>query len=116
MKNFEQGGNSPDPERERALWVCPETEGGCGSELVHPLDWREEGYSHYWILLRCPECEWRGEGVFPIPQVERLDDALDRGSSKLLGDLRRMTQANMEEEADFFARALDADLITPEDF
>jgi hypothetical protein len=34
----------------------------------------------------------------------------------LLGDLRRMTHANMSEEVDFFVRALDADLITPSDF
>jgi hypothetical protein len=48
--------------------------------------------------------------------VERLDDELDRGSSALLGDLRRMTHANMSEEIEFFVRALDADLITPSDF
>ena len=36
--------------------------------------------------------------------------------SALLGDLRRMTHANMSEEVEFFARALDADLILPSDF
>jgi hypothetical protein len=34
----------------------------------------------------------------------------------LLGDLRRLTHANMSEEVDFFVRALDADLIVPSDF
>ena len=34
----------------------------------------------------------------------------------LLGDLRRMTHANMSEEIEFFVRALDADLIIPTDF
>jgi hypothetical protein len=88
----------------------------CAGELVYPLDWSEEGPRHWRIVLRCPECESRREGVFDQTAVERLDDELDRGSSALLGDLRRMTHANMSEEIEFFARALDADLIVPSDF
>jgi len=88
----------------------------CAGELVYPLDWSEEGPRHWRIVLRCPECESRREGVFDQTTVERLDDELDRGSSALLGDLRRMTHANMSEEIEFFARALDADLILPSDF
>lgn len=88
----------------------------CTGELVYPLDWSEEGPRHWRIVLRCPECESRREGVFDQAAVERLDDELDRGSSALLGDLRRMTHANMSEEIEFFARALDADLILPSDF
>jgi hypothetical protein len=88
----------------------------CAGELVYPLDWSEEGPRHWRIVLRCPECESRREGVFDQGSVEKLDDELDRGSSALLGDLRRMTHANMSEEVEFFVRALDADLITPTDF
>jgi hypothetical protein len=88
----------------------------CAGELVYPLDWSEEGPRHWRIVLRCPECESRREGVFDQSTVERLDDELDRGSSALLGDLRRMTHANMSEEIEFFARALEADLILPSDF
>ena len=88
----------------------------CAGELVYPLDWSEEGPRHWRIVLRCPECESRREGVFDQTSVERLDDELDRGSSALLGDLRRMTHANMSEEIEFFVRALEADLITPSDF
>jgi hypothetical protein len=88
----------------------------CAGELVYPLDWSEEGPRHWRIVLRCPECESRREGVFDQTTVERLDDELDRGSSALLGDLRRMTHANMSEEIEFFTRALDADLIFPSDF
>jgi hypothetical protein len=88
----------------------------CAGELVYPLDWSEEGPRHWRIVLRCPECESRREGVFDQTTVERLDDELDRGSSALLGDLRRMTHANMSEEIEFFARALEADLILPSDF
>jgi hypothetical protein len=88
----------------------------CSGELVYPLDWSEEGPRHWRIVLRCPECESRREGVFDQAAVEKLDDELDRGSSALLGDLRRMTHANMSEEVEFFVRALDADLVTPADF
>lgn len=88
----------------------------CSGELVYPLDWSEEGPRHWRIVLRCPECESRREGVFDQGAVERLDDELDRGSSALLGDLRRMTHANMSEEIEFFVRALEADLIVPSDF
>jgi hypothetical protein len=88
----------------------------CAGELAYPLDWSEEGPRHWRILLRCPECESRREGVFDQAAVERLDDELDRGSSALLGDLRRMTHSNMSEEIEFFVRALNADLITPTDF
>ncbi|HEX7610320.1 MAG TPA: hypothetical protein VF380_06590 [Solirubrobacteraceae bacterium] len=88
----------------------------CSGELVYPLDWSEEGARHWRVVLRCPECESRREGVFEQTAVERLDDELDRGSSALLGDLRRMTHANMSEEIEFFVRALEADLIIPGDF
>jgi hypothetical protein len=88
----------------------------CAGELTYPLDWSEEGPRHWRIVLRCPECESRREGVFEQTAVERLDDELDRGASALLGDLRRITHANMSEEIEFFIRALDADLVTPSDF
>ena len=111
MSNFEQGGGAQQ-ESSRNLWICPEGEGGCGSELVYPVDWTEEDSWHWRILLRCPECEHPWEGVFPQSQV----DALDRGKESLLVDLLAMTHANMKEEVDFFIRAMDADLITPDDF
>jgi hypothetical protein len=88
----------------------------CAGELAYPLDWAEEGPRHWRIILRCPECECRREGVFEQGTVERLDDELDRAASLLLADLKRMTHANMSEEAEFFIRALDADLIVPSDF
>lgn len=98
---------APDP-----LHVCF----NCAGELVYPLDWAEEGAKHWRIVLRCPECEARREGVFEQTVVERLDDELDRGSGALLSDLKRITHANMTDEVEFFIRALEADLIGPGDF
>jgi hypothetical protein len=88
----------------------------CSGELVYPLDWAEEGAHHWRIVLRCPECEARREGVFEQIVVEQLDDELDRASGALLSDLKRITHANMTDEVEFFVRALDADLIVPSDF
>jgi len=98
---------APDP-----LHVCF----NCAGELVYPLDWIEEGARHWRIVLRCPECEARREGVFEQSVVEELDDELDRGAGALLSDLKRITHANMSDEVEFFVRALDADLIVPSDF
>src|ERR1700757_3730403 len=61
----------------------------CAGELVYPLDWSEEGPRHWRIVLRCPECESRREGVFDQAAVERLDDELRRGSGAPFGGPRR---------------------------
>jgi hypothetical protein len=83
---------------------------------VYPLDWSEEGPWHWRIVLRCPDCERVGTGVFPQAVVERFDNELERASGELLTDLRRLTHANMAEEIQFFVKALDADVVVPSDF
>jgi hypothetical protein len=88
----------------------------CGGGFVYPLDWAEDGPKHWQITLRCPDCEHVETGVFGQSVVEHLDNELDRASAELLSDLRRITHANMTEEADFFIRALNADVIVPSDF
>ena len=67
----------PDP-----LHVCFH----CAGELAYPLDWAEEGPRHWRIVLRCPECEARREGVFEQAVVEELDEQLDRATGALLSD------------------------------
>jgi len=95
-----------------ALHVCPRCAGG----LVHPLDWVEDSPGRWRILMRCPDCDLLREGVFGGALVERLDDELDRATGALLSDLKRITHANMTEEVELFARALQLDLIGPSDF
>jgi hypothetical protein len=94
------------------LHVC----GSCNSELVYPLDWEEAGATHWEVTLRCPNCEWSGTGIFEQAVVESFDEELDRGTEALVGDLRRLMAANMEEEIERFVQALDADALLPEDF
>jgi len=42
------------------LHVC----GSCDAPLVYPMEWEEAGPSHWEVVLRCPNCEWIGTGVF----------------------------------------------------
>jgi hypothetical protein len=105
-------GDSPSTSPGEALHVCPR----CAGELVHPLDWAEESPGRWRILMRCPDCDALREGVFGQALVERLDEELDKATGALLGDLRQLTHANMVEEIEVFAQALELDLIGPSDF
>jgi hypothetical protein len=95
-----------------ALHVCPRCAGG----LVHPLDWAEDSPGRWRISMRCPDCDLLREGVFGQVLVERLDEELDKATGALLSDLKQLTHANMTEEIELFARALELDLIGPGDF
>lgn len=88
----------------------------CSGDLVYPLDWIEEGTSSWLMILRCPDCEAIREGAFSQQAVDLFADQLDRGEAELLRALKRVTHENMTEAADFFIRALHADLIVPSDF
>jgi hypothetical protein len=102
----------PATEPTHDLHVCD----SCDSELVYPIDWEEVGQTHWEVRLRCPNCEWTGTGTFEQDTVERFDEELDRGTEALVRDLKRMMQANMEDEIERFVNALQAGHIIPEDF
>ncbi len=90
--------------------------GSCDSELVYPVEWEEAGATHWEVVLRCPNCEWSGTGVYEQHIVEKFDEELDRGTEALVRDLKRLMQANMEDEIERFVTALDGDHVLPEDF
>lgn len=100
------------PTGDQPLHVCSE----CDSNLVYPTDWQEAGPDHWDVELRCPNCEWRGSGIFHQDVVESFDDELDRGIDVLLSDYRALVSSNMEDEIDRFAKALDVGAILPADF
>ena len=99
-------------EPDQELHVCLD----CHSPLVHPVEWEEAGPESWRVLLECPNCTIIREGVFTQDTVERFDEELDRGADALARDYRRLMRANMVEEIDRFAAALEADAILPEDF
>jgi hypothetical protein len=94
------------------MHACPT----CSSTLVQPINWHEQGDAHWNVELRCPECEWWGRDSYSQTEVDRYDEELDRGGQELIEDLRALTRANMEDEAERFAAALASDSILPEDF
>jgi hypothetical protein len=96
----------------RPLHVCSD----CESTMVYPTDWTEAGAENWEVELRCPNCEWRGSGIYTQEVVEAFDDELDRGIDVLLSDYRSLVNANMEEEIERFAKALEFDAILPQDF
>jgi hypothetical protein len=109
----EAGTALPSPKAPvRDLHLCP----SCDRDLVYPVEWEEVSPTHWEVLLRCPNCEWTETDTFDQPTVDRFDEQLDIGTEILLRDLKRLQQANMEEEIDRFIRAVNADAILPEDF
>lgn len=90
--------------------------GSCDSDLVYPIGWQEAGSRHWAVALRCPNCEWRGTGVYSEEVVERFDELLDHGTEAVVRDLKQLMHANMEHEIECFTRALQAGLIEPSDF
>ena len=104
---------APGPAEENLdLHICPD----CDKSLVYPVDWEEASATHWEVLLRCPNCEWHTVGLYDQETVDRFDEELDCGTEALVRDLKRLTRANMEEEVERFASALDSDAIWPMDF
>lgn len=94
------------------LESCP----GCGSDLVHPVEWSPLDACHWRVELRCPECERREIGVYDQASLDRFDRILDAATDAMVANLRRLQRTNMESELARFNLALGSDLILPEDF
>jgi hypothetical protein len=88
----------------------------CESELVQPVDWQATTNDRWELTLYCPNCDWSCCGIYSHEQVEGLEEQLDLGVEAIVRDLKRLTSANMADEIERFAAALEADLILPEDF
>jgi hypothetical protein len=101
-----------EPPVHPGLHVCPH----CSSELVQPVSWAEAGDDRWELTLECPNCWWTTDGVFDHDEVHELEERLDDGLADMLGDLKRLTHANMADQIDRFVAALQADLVLPEDF
>jgi hypothetical protein len=95
------------------LHVC----GGCGSGLVQPTRWEQTEVRGQWRLWRrCPECEWNCDAVHGEREIDAYDEVLDAGTQELNDVLGRLQRENMQRVADSLVAALEADLITADDF
>lgn len=98
---------------ETGLHVCP----SCASHLVQPTCWEQAGDRGHWRLWRrCPECGWDGEQVHGETEIDAFDEELDLGTRALTEVLKTLEHENMQHIADTFAAALEADLISADDF
>ena len=96
----------------RALVDCPT----CKDDHVYPIDW--EQVSGGWaVTLRCPNCENRWT-VSPLGEetIEAFDEVLDAGTDRMVAAMRQLSRENFEPIVEAFARALELDLIGPDDF
>jgi hypothetical protein len=112
LRSLDQGRSPLRPLPPQDLTLCP----CCDRDLVYPVDWEPAGRHGWSIRLRCPECEWRDEGVFSQEVADRFDDALDASTQAVLDDYLTLVRANMEKDVELFLKALEADFILPEDF
>jgi hypothetical protein len=94
------------------LHICS----ACSSQLVYPVDWAPIDESRWRVELHCPECDLCTEGCYEQAVLDRFDAILDDATESLLDDLSRLQHSNMEDEVDRFVRALEGDLVLPEDF
>jgi len=98
---------------EHGLHICAE----CGSSLVQPTRWEQTAKRGHWRLWRrCPECEWRCDGIHGEDEIDAFDEALDDGAEALALELQELERENMRQIADAFTTALASDLITADDF
>src|SRR2546430_13844763 len=56
----------------RRIELCPQ----CGSDRVHPLDWREVEDMRWELDVRCPDCRWTGGDGHEQPEGGRHDGLL----------------------------------------
>jgi hypothetical protein len=85
--------------------------------LVQPTRWEQTAKRGHWRLWRrCPECEWRCDGIHGEPEIDAFDETLDDGAAALAGVLEELERESMRLIVEAFATALDADLITADDF
>lgn len=95
------------------LHVCPK----CSSKLVQPTCWEQTSPRGHWRLWRrCPECEWLGDSVHGEREIDAYDEELDNGTASLADILRELERESMQRVVEVFATALEADLISAEDF
>jgi hypothetical protein len=95
------------------LHVCPH----CDSPLVQPTCWEQaEDRNHWRLWRRCPECEWHCDEIHGEAEIDAFDEELDLGTRALAEILKAIEHENMEYVAETMRVALEADLITADDF
>src|SRR5688500_1111458 len=70
----------------------------CRSRYVQPVEVESKPDGRLALLLRCPECQWWGEGTFPAERVREYDRLLSEGREELRAIYRRTLRDNLYRE------------------
>jgi hypothetical protein len=96
------------------LHIC----GSCRRPFVVPdaIVSAPKGVEGVVVELRCTDCGWLHTGAYPQAAVGALDRAMDLSEREIRTALEILEFVDEVERIDGFARALELDLIVPEDF
>ena len=103
----------PAPEtRRRPVLACP----ACGSDRFCPIEWGPAGDHHWWLLLRCGECQAWVQATVGNEQAAALDVELDRQQAEISDALASLEAERMAADVDALTTALELDLVDADDF
>ena len=102
---------APAPRR-RPVLACPD----CGSDRICPIEWAPAGDHHWWLLLRCGECQAWVQATVGNERAAELDVELDRQQAEIADALATLEQERMADDVEAFATALELDLFDADDF
>lgn len=94
-----------------------ETCRSCGEPFVVPvalLDLVDEGL--YLLALHCKNCDQLSTGVHEDAELEALEKANERAEAEMRSALEIVEVARFIDELGDFTRALEANVVLPEDF
>ena len=101
-----------EPARRSPVLTCPV----CGSDKACPVEWAEAGEHHWWLLIRCGECEAWISATIGNELAAVLDLELDRQQEEIAEALAALEAESMAADADLLAAALELDLVDADDF
>ena len=103
----------PAPATRRCpVLACP----ACGSDRICPIEWEAAGDHHWWLLMRCGECQSWVQGTVGNELAAELDVELDRQQAEIAGALATLEMERMAADVEAFATALELDLFDADDF
>ena len=96
------------------LHIC----GSCRRPFVVPdaIVSAPKGVEGVVVELRCTNCGWLHAGAYPQAAVEAIDRAMDLDDREIRTAVEILEFVDELDRIEVFARALELDLIVPEDF
>jgi hypothetical protein len=88
----------------------------CERDFVNPVAWEPAGDRHWWMLLRCGECDAWQEVTVSDAEAQRFDLELDRRADMLARAAARLDSQRMAAEVETMIAALRRGLIDAADF